>query len=201
MKNLAKAMIGGAVVALGLAGTSWATELDYSGGYRGDAFGQSVSISGATAVVGAFNGRTSSIFSGSAYAYRNLDLAGATKLQDSKLIASDGGQNDQLGFSVSISGTTAIAGAPRDNPGGDSSQNVAGSAYVYRNLDISGATQTQSVKLTASDREGGDNFGDSVSISGTIAIVGAHYDNDSGRDSGSAYVFRDLDFAVGSSIL
>ena len=44
-------------------------------------------------------------------------------------------------------------------------------------------------KLTASDGAGIDYFGVSVSISGDYAIVGAHYDDDKGTDSGSAYIF------------
>ncbi len=45
-------------------------------------------------------------------------------------------------------------------------------------------------KLTASDGALGDHFGVSVSILGDTAIVGAHWDNDAGGQSGSAYVFR-----------
>ena len=45
-------------------------------------------------------------------------------------------------------------------------------------------------KLTASDASADDLFGVSVSISGDRAVVGAHYDDYAGTDSGSAYVFR-----------
>jgi len=45
-------------------------------------------------------------------------------------------------------------------------------------------------KLTASDASLGDHFGTSVSIVGDTAIVGAHWDNDAGGQSGSAYVFQ-----------
>ena len=44
-------------------------------------------------------------------------------------------------------------------------------------------------KLTASDAAAYDHFGWSVSISGDRAVVGSHYDDDAGTDSGSAYVF------------
>ena len=49
---------------------------------------------------------------------------------------------------------------------------------------------TTEVKLLASDGAAGDEFGDSVSISGDVALVGAPRNDDKGTNSGSAYVFR-----------
>ncbi|MDY7109093.1 MAG: C1 family peptidase, partial [Planctomycetota bacterium] len=48
----------------------------------------------------------------------------------------------------------------------------------------------ETAKVTASDGAEGDYFGRCAAISGDAAIVGAHDDDDSGQDSGSAYVFR-----------
>lgn len=45
-------------------------------------------------------------------------------------------------------------------------------------------------ELLASDGAEGDFFGDAVSISGDVSIVGAPGDRDNGTDSGSAYVYR-----------
>jgi hypothetical protein len=45
-------------------------------------------------------------------------------------------------------------------------------------------------KLTASDGASGDQFGNSVSISGIRCVIGAHYNDDAGNDSGSAYIFE-----------
>jgi len=45
-------------------------------------------------------------------------------------------------------------------------------------------------KLTAYDPAGGDEFGQSVAISGHVAIVGARNDDDGRYNSGSAYVYR-----------
>jgi hypothetical protein len=50
------------------------------------------------------------------------------------------------------------------------------------------ATETQ--KLTASDGAASDEFGCAVAINCHHAIVGAHYDDDKGTNSGSAYIFR-----------
>ena len=45
-------------------------------------------------------------------------------------------------------------------------------------------------KITASGVAAGDNFGRAVSISGNHAIVGAHYNDDAGENSGSAFIFE-----------
>jgi hypothetical protein len=78
---------------------------------------------------------------------------------------------------VSISGDRVVVGAPYDDD--------AGSAYVF---SYDGDAWDQEVKLTASDpdREPGDLFGSSVSISDERVVVGAYGDD---NDSGSAYVF------------
>lgn len=52
-------------------------------------------------------------------------------------------------------------------------------------------------KLTASDTAMGDWFGNSVALSGNIALVGAPYKDDAGTWSGSAYLF---DAATGTEI-
>lgn len=44
-------------------------------------------------------------------------------------------------------------------------------------------------KLNASDATADDVFGASVALSGDTALIGSPFDNDSGGDSGSAYVF------------
>ena len=106
----------------------------------------------------------------------------ALDLTEFKVLAADGDSSDYFGYSVSISGETAIVGAPYDDDKG----NDSGSAYVYvRNGD----QWVEQAKLTASDGAYDDNFGWTVSISGETAIVGARHDNDKGRRSGSAYFF------------
>jgi hypothetical protein len=97
-----------------------------------------------------------------------------------KLTASDGAAADSFGYSVAVSGDTAVVGADGD----DSSK---GSAYVYR---WDGLAWVQRAKLTASDGMANDSFGHSVAIWGDTIVVGA-YLNDVGTNSnqGSAYVF------------
>jgi len=142
-----------------------------SDGAVGDFFGISVSISGDTAIVGAFADDNAA---GSAYVFEKV---GGTWTQVAKLTASDAAVNDIFGISVSISGDTAIVGAQGDDPGG--------SAYVFVKPGGGWANANEDAKLTASDAAAGALFGISVSISGDTAIVGAL----TLGSFGSAYVF------------
>ena len=73
---------------------------------------------------------------------------------------------------VALLGIFAL-GAYADDDNGETS----GSAYVFRD---NGASWVEEQKLTAADAAAGDFFGDSVSVSGGLALVGApYYDNDS----------------------
>jgi MYXO-CTERM domain-containing protein len=53
----------------------------------------------------------------------------------------------------------------------------------------SGGAWTQQAKLLANDKAAQDQFGVSVALTGDPALVGAHQDDDGGKDSGAAYVF------------
>jgi hypothetical protein len=141
-----------------------------------DQFGYSVSISGDYAIIGAWGG----LGPGSAYIFKR---EGEVWSEEVKLVASDGAANDFFGVSVSISGDYALVGAYGDDDNGLSS----GSAYIFKR---DGTTWSQQAKLTASDGADNDWFGESVSISGDYALVGAYWDDDWGSDSGSAYVFK-----------
>ena len=167
-------------------GTTWNQQqkLIASDANVDDRFGISVSISGATAIVGAYwnddNGPHSN--SGSAYIF---ERNGTTWNQQQKLTASDDEANDYFGYSVSISGETAIVGSPANDDVGPNSN--SGSAYIF---ERDGTIQNQQQKLTATDASSQSFFGYSVSISGETAIVGTPYSNDVGSDSGSAYIFE-----------
>lgn len=56
-------------------------------------------------------------------------------------------------------------------------------------LVLAACAGADEVKLMASDGAAGDLFGNSVSISGDYAIMGAPLDDDNGVDSGSAYIY------------
>ena len=97
-----------------------------SDGAANDWFGWSVAIRGATAIVGAFLDDENGSNSGSAYLFDTT-----TGRQIAKLIPNDGAALDNFGFSVAISGATAIFGARLDDDNGD----ISGSAYLF---DVAG---------------------------------------------------------------
>ena len=147
----------------------------------GDFFGFRVAVSGTTVLVGAHPDDDAGDSSGSSYVF---DCSSFPCVQVSKLTASDAAAGDRFGFSVAVSGTTAVVGAF----GNDDAGNNSGSAY-YFNLTTCGAACTETGKLIASDTALADAFGRSVAVSGTTAVVGAIGDDDGGNDSGSAYYF------------
>jgi len=142
-------------------------------GAESDIFGNSVSIDGNLAVIGADQDNNKI---GSAYIF---DVT--TGKQLFKLIPSDGAVQDLFGKSVAISGNNVVIGSYHDDDNGTDS----GSAYVFDAI-----TGKQLSKLLSSDGVSGDNFGDSVAISGLQALIGAYLDDDLGIDTGSAYVFQ-----------
>ncbi|HIE72344.1 MAG TPA: hypothetical protein EYP98_20460, partial [Planctomycetes bacterium] len=79
-----------------------------------------------------------------------------------------------------MSGTTALVGAHQDDDNGQDS----GAAYLFDTT-----TGLQIARLLPSDGGTDDNFGSSVAMSGSTAIVGAAGDDDNGQDSGAAYLF------------
>ena len=100
------------------------------------------------------------------------------------LTGADSGQGDSFGYTLAISGDTAIVSALGDDtPGGTN----AGSAYIFVHA---GGAWTQQAQLLASDGAASDQFGYDVAIDGDTAIVGADWDDTlAGINAGSAYVF------------
>ena len=146
-------------------------------GYPTQQMGYSIAVDGNTMIVGAPLTDPSGLAdAGTARVYVG-DGMGGWVLQ-AELIASDAASNDYFGWSVSVSGDTAVVGAAGDKWEGGNS----GSAYIFTR---SGSTWTEQAKLTASDAAGGDHFGCSVSVSGDTAVVGAAGDN----GEGSVYIF------------
>ena len=157
-------------------------QLVASDGAAGDGFGRSVSISGDTAVVGAYADDTpAGTDAGSAYVFVR---SGTTWSEEQRLVAPDGGAEDFFGISVSVVGDTAVIGVRLDDTAAGPD---AGSAYVFAR---SGSTWTLQQKLLAADGAAGDSFGTSVSVDGDTLIVGAPVaDTAGGVDAGAAYVF------------
>ncbi|MET0645024.1 MAG: Calx-beta domain-containing protein, partial [Pyrinomonadaceae bacterium] len=119
------------------------------------------------------------------WTFERAGAAAAAFVQQGKLEASDGVGQDSFGFSVAVSGDTAVVGSPADGVGSNPRQ---GSAYVYvRN----GSTWTQQQKLTASDGVANDEFGYAVAIQGDTIFVGRHFTQagNNARTRGAVYVF------------
>jgi uncharacterized repeat protein (TIGR01451 family) len=164
------------------AGTVWSQQqkLVAADGAAGDRFGFSVAISENTVVVGLWDGAGAD--QGSAYVFVRT---GTTWSQQQKLTAADGATGDSLGWSVAVSGDTAIVGAPNDDVGAYANQ---GSAYAFVRAGTAWSQQQQLAAATSG--AAGDHFGDSVAVSGDTAIVGVPNDDvGSNADQGSAYVF------------
>lgn len=106
--------------------------------------------------------------------------------EDAKLTASDAAQGEDFGSSVSVSGDVAIVGAIYDDCEGG---HICGSGHIYR---FNGSTWVEEQKLTPSDRSFDlDHFGNAVSVSGDVAVIGAYLRNCSvGQFCGAAYVYR-----------
>ena len=179
-------LIRAVVLALALAGPSWAQVIEHkltaSDGALGDRFGNSVSLSGDRAIVGAFYDNDLGFDSGSAYVYERQ--GDDSWLEVDKLTASDGTVGDHFGTSVSLSGDRALVGADQD----DDPLPNGGSAYVFERQG--NGSWLEVAELTASDRAAFDFFGFSVSLSGDRALVGADGNDHLGSTSGSAYVFE-----------
>jgi hypothetical protein len=156
-------------------GTAWTQQvkLTASDGVARDYFGNSVALSGDTALVGAY---LKANYTGAAYVYVR---SGSVWTEQAKLTASDGATQDLFGSSVALSGDTALIGAY-------GKANDAGAAYVYGR---SGTVWTEQAKLIASDGVAGDTFGSSVALSGDTALMGAY---GKASQTGAAYVYQNV---------
>jgi hypothetical protein len=163
-----------------------------------DLFGCSVAMSGDYAMVGAWREDededeiNSFSDAGSVYVFLNN---GGTWSHLQKIVPLDRGTDDAFGWSVSISGDYAIIGAKEDDENATGGNNLqsAGSAYIFKNT---AGTWAQMQKIVASDRGTNDEFGNSVSISGDYALVGAMLEDHNltgGQtlvSAGSSYIFK-----------
>ena len=147
-----------------------------------DNFGISVSISGATIVVGQpYLGEGVDSNKGAAIVF--VEQAG-TWVNQATLVASDAKANDFFGRSVAISGDLLVSGSYFD----DFSTVVnGGSSYLFRRT---GSNWTQTDKLLGNDTELNDLIGSSVAMSAGATIVGAPFDGNAfGAEAGAAYAY------------
>ncbi len=153
-----------------------------SGGAEDDYFGYSVATDGYYTIIGAYGVDIgSNDEQGAAYIFYK---DGENWVQQTKLVADDGYDEDYFGWSVDISGYYAIVGAKLDN---SSTSTDCGSAYIFSR---NGTSWTQQARLEGDD-DYNSQFGSSVSIDGDYAIVGEPlYDSGTGSNIGRAYIFH-----------
>ena len=198
-------------------GTTWSQQAYLKASNTGvrDNFGWTLALSGDILIVGApmedsnatgVNGdqnNNNAEDAGAAYIFvRN----GTTWSQQAYLKASNTDAQDNFGYAVSVSGETAVVGAPQEDSSAtginaDLSDNgtlFSGAVYVFvRN----GATWSQQASCKASNTGMLDEFGYAISISGDTLVVGAFSEDssasgingnqadDSANGAGAAYVF------------
>ena len=140
-----------------------------------DRFGFDLAIAGNVVVVGAPQDDDNGMNSGSVYVFD-----ATTGAQRFKLTPDDASRLDYFGIQVAAADGIALVGAM----GSDGNESNTGAAYVFDTT-----TGQQLLKLVAADGAVNDNFGAAVDLCGSVAIVGAHSDDVSGEQSGSAYLF------------
>ena len=154
-----------------------------------DEFGTSVSISGATAIVGSPFDDDAGSKSGSAYIFGNN---GGVWTERAKLTGGDAAAGDEFGKAVAIEANRVIIGARLH----DGRKPDSGAVYAFSR--VAGAWIEQSKTIHKRDAEA-DEFGNAVAISEDFAIIGAYRRNlpdkggmccDLGVDGGSAYIFH-----------
>jgi hypothetical protein len=153
-----------------------------------DGLGWSVAISGNTVVAGAPKAPVQGSTNGPGIAYVFVKpISGWTDMfQTAELTASDGSLGDFLGNSVSISDKNVVAGAPFAAIGSNSAQ---GAGYLFTEPKGGWKDMHETAKVTAANGAAGDNFGQSVGISGKTVVGGAPYASVSFFQQGAAYVF------------
>ncbi len=133
-------------------------------------FGTSVALSGATVLVGAGFARGNK---GAAYVFTKVGEQWSPR---ATLLANDGQAGDWFGWTVALSGGTALVGAWYR-------QGSRGAAYLFVRQ---GRGWRERAELLAADGKQGDGFGSSVALSGSIGLAGAGF-KDHAR--GGVYVF------------
>ena len=146
-------------------------------------FGQSVSISGDTIVVGAPRdvAHETIFYAGAAYVFKQ-DSTGWVQVQKMTASADDAAMWDGFGYSVSVSGNTIVVGAPWD-------EDSTGAAHVFA---LHGALWEPVAKFPLEGVADYSCFGQSVAVNGDTIVVGAFNDNvtDGPSGTGAVYLFR-----------
>ncbi|NOQ24669.1 MAG: T9SS type A sorting domain-containing protein [Bacteroidales bacterium] len=144
----------------------------------GASFGMRVKLEGDVLAVSAPNANNSY---GAAYIFKNI---GGNWEEQQKLSPSNGQEGDLFGWSMDICKNNLIVGAQDNDTQGESS----GTAYIYEYI---ANTWNETAVLLPVEVKAWDKFGSAVSISESVAIVGADWDEENGyQRRGSVYIYR-----------
>ena len=162
-------------------------ELTAGDGAATDLLGNSVALSGATIAAGApRHVRSGGSDQGAVYVFtRPASGSWGDATQNAELTASDGGGTDLLGYSVAISSTTIVAGAPQHTV----SAGAQGALYLFEQPAGGGyADATAPASLTAGDAAANDMLAEDIAASGNTILAWAPKIR-SPTTTGAAYVF------------
>jgi hypothetical protein len=156
--------------------TTPTTTLSNPGTHSDDYFGESVAASGNTVIVGATN-MTNPPDAGAAYIYVK-GASGWPERPTVRLSDPTAKLHDWFGYSVAVSGNTAVVSAT-------AASSYAGAAYIYVK-SASGWPEQPTVSLSDPATHSEDAFGYSVAVSGNKTVVGAV---DTRSHAGAAYIY------------
>jgi|GEM_PF-993147 len=159
---------------------TYTTTLTASDGTNLDSFAEAVSLDGDRALISASRDDDGGKDSGSAYVF---DLVNGSWLETDKLNAGpDAALGALFGKSLCLDNDTVLIGAYLE-------QANTGAVYVFE-YDSQSNSWNRAQRLVADNRHAGDYFGASLAIDNNIIIIGANGTDNSGSQSGSAYVFQ-----------
>lgn len=145
---------------------------------RRDWFGSSVAVDSDTLVIGASGDDDHQRGSGSVFVYRRVDDEWKF---NTKLLAYDGGFNDNFGASLALDGSMLVVGAP----GFDGVAEATGKAYLF---DVT--TGLLLNEFVGDDTSARDGFGRTITIGDGLLFVGVPSWDTVGADTtGAVYIF------------
>ncbi len=171
-------------------GSSWqqTAQLTPADPEIGARFGHDVSIHGDVALIGAYLKSFGMVdYPGAAYVFR---LSNGNWAQEQKLTSwQDQGEqtsdNAYFGFSVDLCQNYAIIGAFGEDLNGIYTD--TGAAYIFY---FNGTEWVHDKKLKPFQPVNGDEFGRSVAIHNTFALVGTPYQDEAGNNAGAVYSYH-----------
>jgi hypothetical protein len=150
------------------------------GGY----LGYSVAVSGDTIAAGTYLYGSDT---GAVYVFEKPP-GGWTNMTQTAILTIPPSGEVEVGYSVAMAGNLILAGAPRDPIGQNEAQ---GAAFVYQRPTGGWVNTSQpNLSLIGSDSTANDEFGYSVALTGTTAVIGAPFHSvDGNATQGAAYIF------------